>query len=71
MRDASGAFLFLFFPQPHVFMLYNIKKSFISKFPAFFFGGSIFSPYLARSFKISWYEKNNFNVGYRLDNYGR
>lgn len=36
-------FLFLFIPfhsffvpQPHVFMLYNIKKSFISKFLAFF-----------------------------------
>jgi hypothetical protein len=30
------SFSFLFIPQPHVFMLYNIKKSFISKFLAFF-----------------------------------
>nr|DAO09993.1 MAG TPA: hypothetical protein [Caudoviricetes sp.] len=40
MRDASGAFLFLFIPhdsQFHpVFMLYNIKYSFSLKFLAFF-----------------------------------
>ena len=61
MRDASGAFFIpflsvfisfhsFFVPQPHVFMLYNIKKSFISKFLAFFLA----VPIILRTFAIAY-----------------
>ena len=44
-------FSFLFIPQPHVFMLYNIKKSFISKFLAFFLAVPDFLLTFANAYK--------------------
>lgn len=52
MRDASGAFLFLFIPQPHVFMLYNIKYSFSLKFLAFFLAVPNILRTFANAYKI-------------------
>ena len=52
-NDSAKSFLFIPFYSSSSsnhpdFMLYNIKKSFISKFPHFFFGGSKYSSYFCQ-----------------------
>ena len=45
------SFSFLFIPQPHVFMLYNIKKSFSLKFLAFYLAVPDFLLTFANAYK--------------------
>jgi hypothetical protein len=44
--------IFLFIPQPHVFMLYNIKYSFSLKFLAFFLAVPDFLLTFANGYKM-------------------